>query len=476
MMKSDNQTMQVQNRWPAARCLCLLALCLLLGLAGCGGEKNVRDRLQPGGSETLPAEGNASAKQTPDPNFDPAGQRIGLLIDESDGVLSKAAEHGFLRTAENLGYPAQVYAAASNQEAAALVDQAVADGCTGLLLWVNSDAMQAALAKARAAGVATVAAYYAVEEGSADANLVVDPSDYAPEAARILCETIEARGAATGTIFVTGAENHSTLLAYFQEKVEADYPQYQVSSYEGQNDQNSVNAFVLAHPEMVGVLALEPGSGLVWNEACNQVQAAIMASYATPAPSPQPQEEDGAEDGAEETPTPAPTPIPTPSEEARRYANILLLDYTEQNLQLVRRGVVTGLIGRPFYDSTAQSMAALDRLLRGLPTQTDVVLKTPILRKKDIAKYEGIMEEVQEWFLVTPAPSGTAPPKATVLLTPRPSRKPAASSRAAASPSPSAKSSPASAETTPKPTSRPSATATQKTKNASPAPSPNKTE
>ena len=107
--------------------------------------------------------------------------------------------------------------------------------------------------------------------------------------------------------------------------------------------------------------------------------------------------------GASASPTPSATPSPTPSatgpsptpdQSYRRYANILVLDYTPANVELVRRGVVTGMIARPFYDSAAQSMAVLDNLLRGLPTQTEVRLNTPIIRRDTVATYEGIIEEV----------------------------------------------------------------------------------
>ncbi len=421
------------------RCAAVLLIWCLLIVAGCQGGNSARERLQGEGAEAeSTAETATNHSRTPDPNFDPSAVLIGLVMDESEGALAKAAEHGFLRTAENLGYPAKLYVAESSEKAAEMVDTAISDGCEGLLIWADTEPMKAAMAKARAAGIITIATYHSVEEGEADANLKVEPMDYAPEAARILCERIKTRDVEKGTIFVTGAEQFPLIMQPFRDKVKSDYPQFDVVAYEGKNDQNSVNAFVLAHPEMVGVLALEQGSGLIWNDACNQVQDAILEARKTPKPTAE-SEGDNDRDDKE---TPKPTPTPTPDESYKRYANILLLDYTPENLRLVRRGVVTGLIGRPFYDSTAQSVAVLDRLLRGLPTQTDVVLNTPILRKKDIAKYEGIMGEVVEWFAITPTPTGTPTPKPTVIITPKPTKKPSPSASSSSSPAASASKSP----------------------------------
>lgn len=412
---------------------CMAVVLSLSVLSAC--KSGSSGNLQP--SSAQPDGSGATPKRTVDPNFDPSAYLIGLVIDEDEGIMSKVAAHGFLRTAENLGYPCKLYSAPTSAEAAVLVDQAIEDGCKGLLIWADSQEMIEGATRAKAAGIYTVVPYWPMAEGIADANLKVDPSDYAPEAARILCETIKKRGATEGTIFVTGADEFQPIVQYFEEKVKNDYPSYQVVAYEGASDQASVNAFVLAHPEIIGVLALEEGSGLIWNNACNDVQAELLAAMATPTPASESDDGTSAKSSPTATPTPTPTPEPTPEDDSyKRYANILLLDYTQENLRLVRRGVVTGLIGRPFYDSTAQSVAVLDRLMRGLPTQTEVMLNTPILRKDNVAKYEGIMEEVTEWFEITPSPTATPTPSPSATLAPSTTPEATASSEDAASSSP----------------------------------------
>ncbi|MEL7604173.1 MAG: hypothetical protein AAGU77_13535, partial [Bacillota bacterium] len=60
---------------------------------------------------------------------------LGFIIPDSQDIALCTAMHGFLRTAENLGYPAKLYHAAAGAQSVAAVEQAAADGCKGLLIW-----------------------------------------------------------------------------------------------------------------------------------------------------------------------------------------------------------------------------------------------------------------------------------------------------------------------------------------------------
>lgn len=412
--------------------IALLLLCTLL-LAACGGttEDATGENAEAaaGSKGSTAAEGAAELAITPNRDLDPAAVRVGMLMGREDGVLSYAAQHGFLRTAENYGYPAKLYTADTSQEAAERIDEAIEEGCKGLLIWADSPEMTAAIEKARARGVKVVVPYEKVSPGVADANLAPDVADYCTEAARILCERIKSRSKSAGTIFVTGADLHPDIAEAFSAAVAEQYPQFKVENYSGANTQEAVNAFVEQHPEMVGVLAMVEGSGKIWNDACNQVQSKLQAEMEALLATPTPDPDASPTPTPKATPTPSPTPTPTgpsptPDESYRRYANILVLDYTPANVELVRRGVVTGMIARPFYDSAAQSMAVMDNLLRGLPTQTEVRLNTPIIRKDTVAKYDGIIGEVVDWFDVQESPSPSPAPAVTASA----SSTPAASS------------------------------------------------
>ncbi len=59
---------------------------------------------------------------------------LGFIIPDSQDIALCTAMHGFLRTAENLGYPAKLYHAATGAQSVAAVERAAADGCKGLLI------------------------------------------------------------------------------------------------------------------------------------------------------------------------------------------------------------------------------------------------------------------------------------------------------------------------------------------------------
>ncbi len=367
-----------------------LALAIVLSIATLSTGCSKTTDAATGETATLTVDVTVSPTPTPtptfspDPHLNPSQTLIGLVIANTDGLLTRMAEHGFLRTAENLGYPAKLYEADSSTAAATLVDQAIADGCRGLLIWADSPATQSAIGKAKSAGLEVVVPYYPTDDADADANLVPDPNDFAPEAARILCARLESQSKTSGLIVITGAEQEPAIADAFANKIASDYPQYTVTRFPGEPTAESIMAFVREHGDLAGVLALDPTSGKLWTKACESVQSELRAVIkAKPTPS--------------KTPKPD-APTPTPDTSYRRSAVVLVLDVTEAHLAWVRDGLVYGVIARPYYDSTAKSTAVLDRLMRGLPTQTEVRIDAPILRKNGVGKYIGIALEVKEWF------------------------------------------------------------------------------
>ena len=100
-----------------------ILLVLILLLCGCG-RKEPRQASSPPESE--------GAENTAESANDDGIKLMGMII-QDDGSMSRyMMMHGFLRTVENLGYPAKLYRVKG--DASAMVQKAVDDGCIGLLV------------------------------------------------------------------------------------------------------------------------------------------------------------------------------------------------------------------------------------------------------------------------------------------------------------------------------------------------------
>lgn len=329
-----------------------------------------------------------------DKNYDASSQLIGLVIDKSDGMMSLAAIHGFLRTSEILGYPAVLFDANTPEEAVSRVDEAVSTGCSGILVWANTPELFAAAKKAKDAGVHVVIPYFKDEYVVADANLAPDPADYAAEAARIMCEQIKVKKRDAGTIAVVGSQQYSSIASAFEETVKSQYPGYKVDMI-GENV--NVNDYVSSHKNLVGVLALKPNSARMWYEAYSSLEKPASTSSSDTSTK-KPKSTSKSTKKPESTSKSSATPKATAAPTGRIKPVIIALDYTDTNVALVKNGTIFALIARPYYDSTAQSMAVIDRILRGIPTQTQVRLNAPIIRQNSVDKYSAIIDEIKEWF------------------------------------------------------------------------------
>ena len=88
-----------------------------------------------------PAQTAAPAEQVP---------LLGFIVEDDGQMPAYMMMHGFLRTAENLGYPAKLYRAAPGAEAQEAVARALEEGCDALLIQNSDGANDGALGAAYA--------------------------------------------------------------------------------------------------------------------------------------------------------------------------------------------------------------------------------------------------------------------------------------------------------------------------------------
>lgn len=413
----------IRIHWKKNMFFLLLVILQVVFFVGCSSGNEQEISAESSAVAATESQVKMSAEPTPIADFNASDYMIGFLINDPFSTLyTEAASHGFLQQAAKLGYPAKLYAVNGEENASVIMQRAIDDGCVGVLVWAENEGMIQAVQQAENAGLRVVVPYYKMAENiKIDANPAIDIDDYGLETARIMCEEILLRGKKNGVIVVVGAEMEPEMVEVFDQTVRGQYSQFQVIYYEDKNTKE-IEKFILEHPELVGVLALDVGSATQWRNACHTVQerlkpkpatpsATVVAGTGLPKPIPTPK------------PTTAPKPATASDDSYKRAAVIIALDYNKENLDLVNDGMIYALIARPYYDSTAQSVAVLDRGFRVLPMQADPVINVPIVRKNGVRKYIILRNEINKWFVGAPT-SKTA--ESTQAPTTKPTEKPKA--------------------------------------------------
>lgn len=162
--------------------------------------------------------------------IDVSSTLIGFIIPQSKDIAICTAMHGFLRTAENLGYPAKLYRADAGAQSVAAVEQAAADGCKGLLIWDPNGVNAKAIERAAALTLPVVVPYHSVSDTGVTANVVADLMGYTEEIALGLAERMVERECKAGKILVYGREPQAAY-EMFKESIASYYPQFNVGYF-----------------------------------------------------------------------------------------------------------------------------------------------------------------------------------------------------------------------------------------------------
>ncbi|MBQ3131571.1 MAG: hypothetical protein IJC24_02580 [Clostridia bacterium] len=324
--------------------------------------------------------------------YDSAGMRLmGLIIEDDGSMGTYMMMHGFLRTAENLGYPAKLYRITS--DAAAAVAEAIKDGCSGLLIPGNHTT---AIAEAAQAGIYVVSPYYACETGIADVNVVADSSEYIEELARGIAERMTERSLKSGRILIYGYDP-SICYAEFDRAIEEYYPQFQTVTFvrtPGSGEDATIAEladYILNNRDIKGMYACDTDSASI---AVNARSKAISLFKEI-----QDQEDD---DKKKPTPTPstAPSAESTPNPGLLKQISITAFGcgLSDENLALFNDNDIYALCIEPYYETAATATMMLDRLFLGEETAENITVNRPIAYADSIDKYLAIYNEVKELF------------------------------------------------------------------------------
>lgn len=369
----------------------LLVLVLLL-MVGCTAQE---ETAMPGASQTPEPDASDDTISEASGGFNAAQHLIGMVIADN-GTLNVFHEmHGFLRTAENLGYAARLfnYTGVSPQRA---VEEAVAAGCEGLVIYDPSgNASKDAIAYAKHNGLYVVSSYYS--NVNADASVVADQTEYLEEVARSIAERMSERNLKTGKILIYGHAGTAMDAAYaeFQKAIAQYYPGYTVVSFErrpvgtdAQEEIDSLANYIYFNRDIKGMFCIDDDGSYLAVKAREQAQKIFKGAIPTPVPTPEP------------TPKPAGvTPVPVNENLLKEILiSVFGTGVTDENIELMEDNDIYAMISEPHYESAGQSAMLLDKLVRGQSVAAETRINIPIVRQDTLTKYQTVYEQVKEWF------------------------------------------------------------------------------
>ncbi len=324
-----------------------------------------------------------------------APQRIGFIVHDDGSEQSALLMHGFLQMSENTGYPARLYRAQAGQEAQAALENAIADGCEGLLIQNTNGANDAAVEKALQAGIKVVVPYDSCKLSDLHANVVVDESEYVEEIVRSIATRMMERSLKSGRILVYHQDPADTAASAFHDAVAQYYSQYQSLAFvrTAADEAGAVaelSDFLLYNRDIKGMFVTDPALAVIAVKARNDAAARFKKDGApSPTPTIAPQDETVGE-------TPAPTVAPGLLTQIS--ITIFACGQSEENYALLQSNDIYGLCIEPYYDASAQGVMMLDQLLSGDLVPPASRVNRPIVTANTLEKYSLIYRHTQELF------------------------------------------------------------------------------
>lgn len=239
-----------------------------------------------------------------------------------------------------------------------LAEQALAKGdAAGMAIWTGNPAYNPLIEKAGQAGIPVILPHFPAPEGSipgAKGIISCDPEAYAQEAALQIGAAIQGKG----TVAITQGSFNTTenmVAETFKKAITEKYPQIKTlpPEEEGFDPSQAIAkgvALLQAHPDVVAALSTTGGGPTTWAGAQKETGRKIVA---------------------------------------------VGMDYTRVNLDLVRDGQVTAVIGQPLWDEASGAAELLDRAVKGETIPWWTKLPAPFLTKDKLAPYYTLLDKVE---------------------------------------------------------------------------------
>ncbi len=289
---------------------------------------------------------------------------IGLVIWNKNNPVVQIMEAGFLEKGKELGYSAVLYAAGPPDLALAisLGEQAIAKKVKGLVIYLLDPGIYPLIKKAADAGIPVVTAHTEVTNGDQIPGLLAwcaaDPKLIGKEAAKAIGDKVGGKG----TVAITqGSFNQveNDQAAAFTDYIHANYPDMKVlpaieEGFDVAMAESRIVALLEANPDIVAGFGTTGGSPVTWAAAKRTAgQKDIVA---------------------------------------------IGMDYSEQNLDLVKSGEIFAVIAQPLFEEHALAAELLDKLIRGEKVPFDNLMEAPLVTKDNVQKYYDQLATVKKAF------------------------------------------------------------------------------
>lgn len=271
---------------------------------------------------------------------------------------------GFLEKAKELGYKAEVVGTDDFNDAdtVSLGEASLAKGAKGFVVWAHVPAYYPLIKRIKRKGGYSVVPHFPIEEGAAkglDVNMSADPYKYGQEVAKAM--GAEIGRSKTGKVAVSqGGFNTTENLAA---KGFIDYINENFSNLkalepieEGFDAPVAISravALIQANPDLLGAFSTTGAGPLTWSGAKGQTGRSDLVAVG--------------------------------------------MDYTEQNLDLVKSGKIFAIVAQPLYEEAQRSVIVLDKLMKGEEVPYFIPLKAPVVTAKDVDQYSDILKRVKNF-------------------------------------------------------------------------------
>ena len=332
--------------------MCMVIFLLFTGVVWAGGQ----------------ADTDGTGKST---EFNPKDYPLAIAMGVMNHPVHRIVQLGFLKAAQDLGYPAEVIGTegGDQNEVYAAIDVAVATGMKGIMVWAGDATCYPTLMKMEAADVAAGIAHFKFDPAPEGLtfNLACDPVEYGKQAAMMIAEKVEGK---KGTIAVTQNTKNIT------ENAAAE-------SFIATIRSLNLPGIKVLEPELEGADIAEATN---INAAIIQKNPDLVAAFGTTGNSPVTWADAAAKAGK------------TPGEIA-----IIGMDYTEANLAKLASGEVLAIVAQPLYDEAKKTVELFDEYFRTGSVAAWTDLEAPLVYTGGTGVnspdyYTTILEEVKTWF------------------------------------------------------------------------------
>jgi len=287
---------------------------------------------------------------------------LGLVLWNKYHPVVQIMEVGFLSKAEELGYEGKLYASDGPDLAGAIAlgEQAVAEKVAGLAIYQLSPGIRPLMKKASDAGIPVVVPHSKITPSEVPGPIgwvTNDNVKFGIEAGKALAKAMGGKGtiAITQGGFNPQENPPSAALTKF---IRNNYPDIKVldpieEGFDMAVAVSRITALIQANPDISAAFGTTGNSPVTWSKATDNV--------------------------------------------GRDDILIIGMDFSRQNVDLVKSGKVFGIVAQPLFKIFEESAVILDAHIKGKPYQYENMLPSPVVLQ-GIVKYDAILNKVEEAF------------------------------------------------------------------------------